>query len=182
MNAIGRPTAYRPGFCKQARNYCLLGATNEELGAFFGVTRRTIDNWIAGQPEFEAAVKSGRVAADAKVASGLYARATGFERKVKRTALYRGEPKDFETNVYFPPDTQACIFWLRNRRRATWRGSPGSGGADDDGIDDIARLEAASESVRRSRASPHDQLPDGAPHDEAPRDDLTPGGASHDGR
>ena len=147
MNPNGRPTAYRPDFCEQARKYCLLGATNEELGALFGVTRRTIDNWIATQPAFAAAVESGRLVADSKVASGLYARATGFERTVKRTALYRGEPKDFETNVYFPPDTQACIFWLRNRRRQTWRDAPTAATADD-GIDDIARLEAAGERMR----------------------------------
>ena len=50
MNPDGRPTAYKPDFCEQARKYCLLGATNEELGELFGVTRRTIDNWIAGSP------------------------------------------------------------------------------------------------------------------------------------
>jgi hypothetical protein len=161
MNPNGRPTAYRPDFCEQARKHCLLGATNEELGQFFGVTRRTIDNWIACHPDFAAAVERGRVVADSKVASGLYARAIGFERTVKRTALYRGEPKDFETNVYFPPDTQACIFWLRNRRRQTWRDAPNGTAVDDNGIDDIARLEAASERARHDDGAPHD----GAPHD-----------------
>ena len=144
MNPNGRPTAYRPDFCEQARKYCLLGATNEELGAFFGVTRRTIDNWIATQPDFAAAVESGRLVADAKVAGGLYARATGFERKVRRTALYRGEPKDFETSVYFPPDTQACIFWLRNRRRTSWQVRTEEAAAASPLADDIARLEAAT--------------------------------------
>ena len=159
MNPNGRPTAYKPDFCEQARKHCLLGATNEELGEFFGVTRRTIDNWIACHPDFAAAVERGRVVADSKVASGLYARATGFERTVKRTALYRGEPKDFETNVYFPPDTQACIFWLRNRRRQTWRDGPNGSAADDDGIDDIARLEASSERARHDDGPPHDGAP-----------------------
>jgi hypothetical protein len=101
-------------------------------------------------------VERGRVVADSKVASGLYARATGFQRTVKRTALYRGEPKDFETNVYFPPDTQACIFWLRNRRRQTWRDAPNGTAVDDNGIDDIARLEAASERARHDDGAPHD--------------------------
>jgi hypothetical protein len=155
MNPNGRPASYKPEFCEQARKCCLLGATNEELGQLFGVTRRTIDNWIATQPAFTAAVESGRLVADSKVASGLYARATGFERKVKRTALYRGEAKDFETNVSFPPDTQACIFWLRNRRRQTWRDAPNPATADD-GIDDIALLEAASESVRHREGAPRE--------------------------
>jgi len=42
-----QPTAYKPEYCELGHNYCLLGATNEELGSFFGVTRRTVDNWIA---------------------------------------------------------------------------------------------------------------------------------------
>jgi hypothetical protein len=150
MNPDGRPTVYRPDFCEQAHKYCLLGATNEDLGLLFGVTRRTVDNWLAMHPDFARAVESGRLAADAKVAGGLFARATGFERKVKRTALYRGEPRDFETNVYFPPDTQACIFWLRNRRRATWSDAGHDAAADpsDDAVDDVALLEAAGERMR----------------------------------
>ena len=151
MNEPGRPTLYRPDYCELARNYCLLGATNEELGELFGVTRRTIDNWIACQPDFEAAVKSGRLVADSKVACGLYERAIGFERTVKRTALYRGEPKDFETNVYFPPDTQACIFWLRNRCPENWDVRPArlphDGGEHSEAM--LAELDAAGERARR---------------------------------
>lgn len=150
MNPNGRPTAFRPDFCEQAHQHCLLGATNEDLALLFGVTRRTVDNWLAVHPDFARAVERGRLVADAKVAGGLFARATGFERKVKRTALYRGEPKDFETNVYFPPDTQACIFWLRNRRRATWSdaGRDDAAEASDDPVDEVALLEAAGERMR----------------------------------
>ena len=143
-----------------------LGATNEELGELFGVAPRTVDNWIACHPEFAKAVESGRLIADSRIADGLYTRAIGFERKVKRTALYRGEPKDYETNVYFPPDTQACIFWLRNRRRQSWRDGPNAAAPDDD-IDDIARLEAASERARHQDNDP----PDGGSAE----------GGSHDG-
>ena len=47
MPAAGQPTCYKPDYCGLAHNYCLLGATNEDLAGFFDVTRRTIDNWIA---------------------------------------------------------------------------------------------------------------------------------------
>ena len=43
----GQPTSYKPEYVELAHNYCLLGATNEVLAGFFGVTRRTIQNWIA---------------------------------------------------------------------------------------------------------------------------------------
>src|SRR5690242_9203224 len=77
MSTMGRPTLYRPELCEQARNYCLLGATNNELAEFFGVCPSTIDNWIVRHADFEAAVKSGRAFADARVARGLYNRAIG---------------------------------------------------------------------------------------------------------
>ena len=153
MNPNGRPTAYRPDFCEQARKYCLLGATNDQLADFLGVSPSTIDNWIASRRDFEAAVKSGRVIADAKVARGLYVRAVGYDRKVEREVLLGGELKPVTTTVHYPANVQACIFWLRNRRRQTWRDSghdPGRDATDDPSsqIDDLALLEAAGESVR----------------------------------
>ncbi len=42
---MSRPTDYKPEYAELARNYCLLGATEEELGGFFGVSDRTIRNW-----------------------------------------------------------------------------------------------------------------------------------------
>ena len=52
MPTPGQPTLYKPEYCELAHNYCLLGATNEVLAGFFGVTRRTIQNWIATHPDF----------------------------------------------------------------------------------------------------------------------------------
>jgi hypothetical protein len=58
MSHLGRPTAYKPEYCELAHNYCLLGATAEELAGFFGVTRGTINNWIAKIPEFATALRN----------------------------------------------------------------------------------------------------------------------------
>jgi hypothetical protein len=63
MPTPGQPTLYKPEYCELAHNYCLLGATNEVLAGFFGVTRRTIQNWIATHPDFANAVYRGRAAA-----------------------------------------------------------------------------------------------------------------------
>jgi hypothetical protein len=145
MSTIGRPSTYHPDLCEQAHNYCLLGATNDELAEFFGVSPRTIDSWIATIPEFAEAVRKGKASADARAARALFDRAIGYERKVKRTALYRGQEKSVTNTVYYPPDTQACIFWLRNRRRRSWRDQPPE---PDTSVDDIALLDAAGESVR----------------------------------
>jgi hypothetical protein len=170
MTAMGRPTAFHPDLCEQAHNYCLLGATNDELAAFFAVSPRTIDNWIAGHSDFGEAVRRGRLVADAKVARGLYARAVGYDRAVERSVIVGGELKPVTSTTHYPPNVQACIFWLRHRRRQSWCDGPSAATADD-GIDDIARLEAASESVRRGDGASHGGAPrDGAARDGAPRD------------
>ena len=120
MPTAGQPTLYKPDYCGQAHNYCLLGATNEDLAGFFDVTRRTIDNWIASHADFAAAVRSGRVVADMRVARCLYERAVGWQQTVERTVLHQGAEKVLKKFVNHPPDVRACIFWLRNRRRESW--------------------------------------------------------------
>jgi hypothetical protein len=71
-------------------------------------------------PEFAAALREARDLADARVARSLFARAVGYSHKVDRTVLHRGEALTISNIVHYPPDTQACIFWLRNLRRRTW--------------------------------------------------------------
>jgi hypothetical protein len=147
MTTAGQPTLYKPEYCGLAHNYCLLGATNEELAAFFEVTRRTVDNWIARHPDFAEAVRTGRVAADARVARCLYDRAVGWQHTVERTVMHCGKARTLTDIVRYPPDVQACIFWLRNRRPEMWRERPVR--SDDGSIDPIAELDAAGERARQ---------------------------------
>jgi len=146
MTATGRPSDFSPDMCEQAHNYCLLGATNDELAEFFLVSPRTIDRWIAERPDFGDAVRSGRVVADSRVARGLYGRAVGYDRTVERMAVVAGELKPVVSTIHYPANVQACIFWLRSRRRQTWRDTPTDPPSNT--VDDIALLEAAAESVR----------------------------------
>jgi hypothetical protein len=149
MTAMGRPTRFEPEMCAQARNYCLLGATNDELAEFFDVHPSTIDRWIAERADFRDAVKRGRVVADARVARGLYDRAVGYDRTVERSVIVGGELKPVTSTVHYPPNVQACIFWLRNRRRETWGDrASASVSSGDDSCDPFAVLEAASERAR----------------------------------
>src|SRR5258705_148728 len=116
MNASGHPTRYRAEYRDLAHDCCLLDASSLELADFFGVTSRTIDNWIATHPDFAKAVQQGRAVADAVIARSLFDRAKGFSHKVTRTPLYQGEERTITNTVEYPPDTLACMFWLRNRR------------------------------------------------------------------
>ena len=71
--------------CEQAHNYCLLGATNDELAEFFDVSPRTIDRLDRRARR----LRRCRAAAAAssptpRVARGLYGRAVGYDRTVER--------------------------------------------------------------------------------------------------
>ena len=46
MSTMGRPTSYSSDLCELAHNYCLLGATNDELTEFFGVSPPHIHNGL----------------------------------------------------------------------------------------------------------------------------------------
>lgn len=81
---------------------------------------RTIDNWVAAHAPFAEAVRDGRLHADAEVASRLYERAIGFVQVIERREVFRGEEKVITTKVHYPPDTNACMFWLRNRQPKWW--------------------------------------------------------------
>ena len=144
----GRPTLYRSDYCELARNYCLLGATNPDLAGFFGVTTRTVDNWIATHPEFATAVREARAVADARVARCLYERAVGYEHTAEHTVWHLGKERAVTNTVRHPPDTRACIFWLRNRQPRFWSGRAAT--AEVDTVDDIALLDAAGERARQA--------------------------------
>lgn len=135
----GRPTLYREEYCIQAEKLCKLGATDAELADFFEVDESTITNWKSNYPEFFASIKSGKIIADAEVASRLYKRATGYEFRettfekvgLKQETIEVGEEgmESIENDTFkkkvvvkeMPPDTTATIFWLKNRQPKKWR-------------------------------------------------------------
>lgn len=119
----GRPSSYKPSFAKEARNYCLLGATDAELGAFFGVSERQINRWKTEHAAFGKALAEGKSIADARVASALYSKATGWSRPAVKIAIDKSTGKHVVVDYveYLPPDTTAAIFWLKNRRKDDWR-------------------------------------------------------------
>jgi len=120
---MGRPTLYRPEYAEQAYKLCLLGATDAQLGDFFGVSEQTINSWKDAQPDFLESLKAGKEQADARVAHSLYQRALGYEHEaVKIVADAKSGVEHIVPYIErYPPDTTAAIFWLKNRRRDVWR-------------------------------------------------------------
>lgn len=117
----GRPTSYRPEYVEQAFNYCLLGATDEDLARFFGVSTQTINAWKSSHSEFLDAIKRGKDEADAKVAASLYNRALGYSHPDLDLKVVAGQIVGTPIIKHYPPDPTSAIFWLKNRQRAKWR-------------------------------------------------------------
>lgn len=88
----------------------LMGKTNAEIADFLGIAERTLYNHLLKNTEVMQSLKSARARADADVVASLYQKACGFSR-----------PDSQGRMQYYPPDTTAAIFWLKNRQPDKWR-------------------------------------------------------------
>lgn len=118
---MGRPSKFEEAFIAQAEKLCKLGATDMEIADFFEVDVRTLYRWKAEHPEFCQALKAGKDVADERVERSLYARANGYEHDEVDIRVVDKEIVQTPIRKYYPPDTTAAIFWLKNRRPEQWR-------------------------------------------------------------
>lgn len=117
----GRPSDYRDEFAAQAKEQCERGATDQELADFFGVSVRTLYRWKHTKPDFCQAINAGKAPADDRVERSLFERAIGYERDEVDVRVVNGEIVQTPIRKFYPPDTTAAIFWLKNRRSEAWR-------------------------------------------------------------
>lgn len=118
----GRPSKYKPEYAEKARKLCEQGCTNREVAEFFQVDESTIRNWSHEHVEFFQALKLGKAASDDRVEQSLFRRAVGYEHDATKILLTKEGDVITENYVeHYPPDTTACIFWLKNRRPDLWR-------------------------------------------------------------
>ncbi len=119
----GHPTDYQPDHCEQVERLCKLGLTDTELADFFEVHVDTFYEWKKVHPDFSEAIKNGKERADAKVAEKLFRRAMGYSHEAEKVFcdVKTGTEQIVKYTEHYPPDTVACIFWLKNRQRRIWR-------------------------------------------------------------
>ena len=120
----GRPTSYRKQFAQAAFRMALIGATDAEMAMAFCVCEKTLNTWKHQRPEFLQSIKDGKLKADSAVAASLYKRAMGFTAPDVHICVADGEPLITPIEKYYPPDTAAAIFFLKNRRPQQFRQNP----------------------------------------------------------
>jgi hypothetical protein len=119
--AAGRPSKFKPEFIAQAEKLCKLGATDIEMADFFSVDVRTLYRWKSENEQFCQALKAGKEEADDRVERSLFARANGYEHEEVDIRVVDHTIVQTPIRKYYPPDTTAAIFWLKNRKPAQWR-------------------------------------------------------------
>lgn len=101
------------------------GLTNEQIAKNIGINTDTFYTWRKKYPDISEALKKGKAPIDFEVENALLKRALGFEYEETETVFedVDGKPKKRikKTIKYAPPDTSACIFWLKNRKPNHWR-------------------------------------------------------------
>jgi hypothetical protein len=63
----------------------------------------------------------GKHEADERVTRSLFQRAVGYTASRDAHRVHQGKAIATELIKHYPPDTTACIFWLKNRRPEEWR-------------------------------------------------------------
>lgn len=133
----GKPSVYDPvRFPHIAKILCReYGFTAEQLGQVFGVSKKTVEDWVLTKKEFKDAVQEGRDAFDSiKVENALLKIALGYEYQETSTKTVKVRGVDSEgnkinvpakeitvTNKVMAPNAKAIAFWLTNRQRDRWQ-------------------------------------------------------------
>ncbi len=118
---MARPTKFKAEYVEQAKKLAQLGATDKEIADFFEVHEATLNRWKAEHPAFCESLKVGKAEADDRVERSLYHRATGYKHEAVKMFQAGGMVLREDYVEHYPPDTTACIFWLKNRRPDLWR-------------------------------------------------------------
>lgn len=122
MASAGRPSKFGKVDLNQVKILAEKGFTDAEMSSFFGVTEQTWNNWKKAHPSFFESLKTWKEVADQKVEHSLFERATGYSHEDTKFATFEGKITDAQPfTKHYPPDTTACIFWLKNRKQAEWR-------------------------------------------------------------
>jgi hypothetical protein len=124
---------------------CELGAIDKDIAQALGVTEQTINNWKVANPEFFESLKIGKSQVDERVKQSLVHRAMGYTHTEDDIRIINGEIVITQTVKHYPPDTTACIFWLKNRMPDEFRTNP-----------DVGNDEILSKSIEIVRATKPD--------------------------
>lgn len=119
----GSPNTFEELDLEKVRHLAEYGHTDDFMADFFNVSATTWQQWKKKNPLFFKALKGWKAVADDRVERALYERALGYEWEEDAVVFdpIRKERVRVRLEKRLPPDTNACRFWLNNRRPLQWR-------------------------------------------------------------
>ena len=125
INKGGRPdktNAIIQSKVEDIRKYCRFGLTDDQIRQLINVPKTSYYRHQQNNKDLWDSLKNEKLEADSHIIASLFKRATGFEYKeVKKEGVQKDGKLEIksvtEIKKYYPPDTTAIIYWLRNRQR-----------------------------------------------------------------
>ncbi len=106
----------------QLKRLAMVGLTDQQIAALYGIPQPSFSKLKNQHQEIAAALAEGRHTATANVAHSLYSRAMGYSHEAVKILMTRdGEVVKVPYIEHYPPDSTACIFYLKNRAPEQWR-------------------------------------------------------------
>lgn len=151
---MGRPSKLTPQLAIRIHYLARRGLSDNEIALIlsdpphFKLTQQTINNWKKDKDFFES-LKEAKDVADDLVERSLYEKAVGYD--CEEVKVFCNEGVIIKTTVikHFPPDTTAAIFWLKNRRRKSWKDRQDHKFGGDKGFTDFI-----NQAIDRAKAIP----------------------------
>jgi len=98
------------------------GLIDTDVARRLNINVKTLAKYRERYEELANACREGKEAPDYDVQNALLKRALGYEyEETKIIGTKDGSQKIEKVKKHIPPDTVACIFWLKNRKRTEWR-------------------------------------------------------------
>lgn len=96
------------------------GLIDEQIAKALDISEATLNAWKKDE-NFLKALRKGKQVADERVVQALYQRAIGFTHADQDIRVVNGVLTKTDIIKKYPPDTMACQFWLKNRRKDEWK-------------------------------------------------------------
>ena len=108
------------------RGWARDGLINSEIAERIGIAEGTLYSWKNKYKEIDEALKDGQDIVDRQVEESLFKKAMGYEYEETKQIIEKDEMGKDRKRVekvtkYYPPDSTAIIFWLKNRKPGEWR-------------------------------------------------------------
>ncbi len=139
----GRPTTYQTYMLPIVRNMAKAGCTEWDIAEGLGINTSTLWQWKSKYPRFSKALELGKAQSTKRVERALYHRAVGYAHPTTKVFNDKGKILEHQITEHLPPDTNAAIFWLKNRKPEAWQ--------DRTGVDITGNLSVIASTVSAAR-------------------------------